>query len=239
MTITFIIHWYSIFTNPFYFIRKGLHVAIKKLAGELKGDVLDFGCGNKPYRSLFTQCRSYTGMDIEKSGHGHENEQIDVFYDGHKFPFPENHFDGVFASEVVEHVFNLEEILSEIKRVLKPGGKFLFTCPFVWPEHEVPYDFARYTSFGIQSLLEKNGFRIVKQHKTGHFFEVVLQQWIFYIFCFLPKKPVFIYYILHQLFILPFILLGLILNVLLPRFMKRKDLFHNNVLLVEKIYTPL
>jgi SAM-dependent methyltransferase len=195
---------------------------------------MDFGCGSKPYFTLFGHCRTYTGIDVEISGHPHRNEKIDVYYDGRKIPFGNDHFEGVFCSEVFEHVFNLDEILPEIRRVMKPGAKMLVTCPFVWPEHETPYDFARYSSYGIRNILERHGFAILQQEKTGHFPEVVLQQLIFYISCFIPKKPVFIYYILHQLLILPFILLGELINLVLPKRMKRTDLFHNNVLLVEK-----
>jgi SAM-dependent methyltransferase len=234
MKIGFLVTWTSIFTNPFYFIRKRIYTSLQKLSKEVNGNLLDFGCGSKPYLQFFSHCDSYTGLDIENPGHLHLDEHVDVYYDGKQIPFPENHFDTVFASEVFEHVFNLEEALSEIRRVLKPGGRLLFTCPFVWPEHEVPNDFARYTSFGIASLVNRQGFRILQQEKTGNFFEVIIQQIQLYIFFFLLKKPKFLYYILHQLFILPLTLFGLLLNGILPRIFKRKDLYHNNVLLVEK-----
>jgi SAM-dependent methyltransferase len=197
--------------------------------------VLDFGCGAKPYAQYFTHTDEYIGLDIEKSGHAHEYEQIDVYYDGKIIPFEENHFDAVFSSEVFEHVFNLEEILPEIRRVLKPGGKLLFTCPFAWPEHEVPYDFARYSSYGIKDIIERNGFKVAEQHKTGHFFEVLMQYLVLYIFYFLPKRPVFLYYFFHQVFILPALIFTLFVSLLLPTKMKRKDLYFNNILLVEKI----
>jgi SAM-dependent methyltransferase len=234
-TNIFITKWFHVFTFPFFLIRKGIKNKIEILAKELNGKVLDFGCGAKPYAPYFTHTDEYIGLDIEKSGHEHSNEQIDVYYDGKIIPFEENHFDAVFSSEVFEHVFNLEEVLPEIRRVLKPGGKLLFTCPFAWPEHEVPYDFARYSSFGIKAVIERNGFKIIEQHKTGHFFEVVMQYFILYVFYFLPKKPAFLYYFFHQIFILPVILFTLLISFLLPKKMKRKDLYFNNVLLVEKV----
>jgi SAM-dependent methyltransferase len=225
----------NIFTNPFYFIRKGIFLSIKRLSKEVNGNLLDFGCGSKPYKEFFVYCDQYIGMDIENSSHPHVNEDIDVFYDGTNIPFPNDNFDSVFASEVFEHIFNLEEVLTEIKRVLKPGGKLLFTCPFVWPEHEIPRDFARYSSYGIASLVKGVGFRIIKQEKTGHFLEVIIQQLQFYFYSIIPKKPAFLYYILYQVFVTPFALLGLFLNAILPRFMKSKDQYHSNILLVEKV----
>jgi SAM-dependent methyltransferase len=231
----FLIKWYDIFRHPFLLIRKGIEKDIAILSKQIKGTVLDFGCGSKPYKKYFTHADNYIGLDIEQSGHSHKNEQIDVFYDGKTIPFANNYFDASFSSEVFEHVFNIDEVLKEIHRVLKPGGTLLLSCPFAWPEHETPYDFARYSSFGIKFVLEKNGFEIIEQKKTGHFFEVIMQYLIFYIFCLLPKKPSFIYYILHQVFIMPLMLLTILISGILPKIMKRKDLYFNNILLVKKM----
>ena len=98
---------------------------------------MDFGCGTKPYRTFF-QVEEYVGVDFENPGHPHDNEQIDIFYDGKNIPLPDGYFDSVLSSEVFEHVFNIDEVLAEINRVMKSDGKLLITCPFAWNEHEVP-----------------------------------------------------------------------------------------------------
>jgi len=152
---------------PAYLTRNRLLRSIKKYAPLLKGRLMDFGCGTKPYRSLFT-VDEYTGLDFENPGHPHLNEQIDVFYDGKHIPFGDETFDAVFSSEVFEHVFNLEEALKELNRVMKTGASILATCPFAICEHEVPNDFARYSSFGLRSLFERYGFEVVHQEKTGN-----------------------------------------------------------------------
>lgn len=167
-------------TYPAYLTRNRLLKTISTLAPLLKGKLLDFGCGSKPYKPLFT-VDEYIGIDFENPGHPHLNEQIDVFYDGKRIPFADGHFDSVFSSEVFEHVFNLEEILLEINRVMKKGGQLLITCPFSICEHEVPNDFARYSSYSIKYLLEKNGFEVVQQFKTGNSIETVSQLRIMYI----------------------------------------------------------
>ncbi len=230
----FIIKWHSIFYQPAYFIRKGLYESVKSLAPLLKGQVLDFGCGAKPYKELFTNATSYIGLDIEVSGHDHANEQVDVYYDGKVIPFDNGSFDNVFATEVFEHIFNIDEVLPEIKRVLKTGGQLLITCPFVCPEHEKPYDYARYTSFGIKHLLEKHGFIVREQIKTGNYFETTAQLKMYFINYMLPKKPSFLYLFLFQLFILPIILCTTFLNFIAPQKLKRDDLYHSNVILAEK-----
>lgn len=228
----FIIKWYHVFTNAFFLIRRRIYTILAKEAKTLSGSVMDFGCGNKPYEALFVHVDKYIGLDIEESGNS-GLKKADVYYDGKNIPFSDNYFDNIFCSEVFEHVFNLEEIIPEMNRVLKPGGKMLITCPFTWPEHEVPYDYARYTSYGIKHLLEKNGFTVERQYKSGHMFEVIMQQFIFYIFCLIPKQKL-VYYILHQLLILPGIIFTLIINKLLFGKLIRKELYHNNVIVVTK-----
>jgi len=154
---------------------------IKKYSLQLNGRMLDFGCGSKPYKSLFTNVSEYIGLDYESEGHAHTNESIDVMYDGKKIPFPDAYFDSVLSSEVFEHIFNLEEIIPEISRVMKKQGKILITCPFVWQEHEIPVDYARYTQFALKYLLEKKGFKILMQDKTGDFTMAIYQMRMVYI----------------------------------------------------------
>src|SRR5882724_916674 len=132
----------GLFINPFYYIRRALFLNIQLFAPRLQGRLLDFGCGRKPYRNLFPHITEYIGIDIEQmTGHDHSLSQVDVFYDGKTIPFGDNSFDAVFCSEVLEHVFTIDDILTELHRVLKKDGTMLLTIPFCWNEHEVPYDF--------------------------------------------------------------------------------------------------
>jgi SAM-dependent methyltransferase len=164
----------SIALNRSFIGRYFIYRAIAKYASQASGRMLDFGCGAKPYRDLF-KIENYVGVDIEVSGHDHQQEEIDVFYDGSRLPFVDASFDFVLSSEVLEHVFNLPEILIEIHRVLVSGGSLLLTVPFAYPEHEVPYDFARYTRFGMKALLERHGFRVEVQEGTTCFASSICQ----------------------------------------------------------------
>ena len=168
-------------SHPMYFIRKGLFNKISLYSPQLSGRLLDFGCGAKPYKDLFTSVSEYIGLDYASEGHSHADENIDVFYDGKTIPFPDNSFDSIFSSEVFEHVFSLQEILPEISRIIKPGGKLLVTCPFAWEEHEIPVDYARYTRFALQDMLEKNGFIVRITDKNGHFVMALHQLFIVYL----------------------------------------------------------
>lgn len=220
-------------THPYFFIRQYLYKALKTKANALTGKLMDFGCGSKPYKELFA-VDEYIGVDFQNEGHPHVNEQIDVFYDGKRLPFEDSYFDSVLCSEVFEHVFNLDEILKEINRVMKTNGKILITCPFVWNEHEVPFDFARYTRFALQDILEKNGFEIVEFDKTGTFISTITQLWVLYFHTVFYKKirrwlPLRLLYKFFFVVIPNFV--GICLCKLLPT---NKSLYLNNVVLAKK-----
>ena len=224
----FLVRPWSILINPFFIIRRGIYQGIQKHASSMKGDVLDFGCGSKPYEHLFLNAKSYVGVDIEKSGHNHENSKIDYFYDGRSLPFKESEFDAVVSFEVLHHLFNLSEITKEIHRVIKPGGNLLITIPFAWDEHEQPFDFARYTSFGITSLIEEAGFHVISVEKTTKYVEAVGQLMIAFVSQHVGPKNLILAAIFQLLVIFPLSLLVLIFKLILPR---RDEMFCNLVVL--------
>lgn len=220
-------------TQPSYLLRRKLLKHIAEFAPQLNGKLLDFGCGSKPYRSLF-ETSEYIGLDFHGEGHSHENEQIDVFYDGHSIPFPSGYFDSVFTSEVFEHVFNLHEIIPEIKRVMKPGGLILVTCPFAIAEHEQPNDYARYSSFALKDIFSKHDFEIMHYEKIGNEFETIMQLWIIYFHMrILAKlnKLIIIRPIIDPIIISLFNGLAIIINKIIP---SKNDLYMNNLILCRK-----
>lgn len=221
----------SILINPFYLIRRGLFREIRSLAPALYGTLLDFGCGQKPYKNLCVNATQYIGVDFQNEGHSHEKEDIDIYYDGHHLPFNNEYFDSVFCSEVLEHVFNLDEVLNEIHRVMKPGGKMLLTVPFAWDEHEAPNDFGRYTSYGIKDIMERHGFEIEQFQKTGNFIKVINQLRILYVHYLLYSKNKYINLLINVIFIAPLTVWALFVSAVLP---KRYTLYFNNVILARK-----
>jgi len=214
----------GVFINPYYFSRKGLYRAVNNYKDHLSGKMLDFGCGNKPYKDT-VNVDEHIGLDIEESGHDGSNYDIDVFWDGKTIPFEDGHFDCVLTSEVLEHIFEPDAALKEIHRVCKVGGKLLLTVPFTWNEHEVPYDYGRYTSFGLKHILDKHGFEIIHHTKTTNFVETVFQLWNTYVFQCILRTPIF-QGIFTPLLIAPVTVFGIIISKILP---KNKTLFLNNV----------
>jgi SAM-dependent methyltransferase len=215
--------------NPFYFARAGLAKSIAYFAHLLKGRLLDIGCGSKPYKKLFV-VDAYVGLDID-SEITRKRNVAEVLYDGKLFPLPSNSFDSALCNQVLEHVFNPDEFLGEIYRVLKPNGKLLLTVPFVWDEHEQPYDYARYSSFGLKSLLEKNGFHVLEHKKISADATIIFQLINAYIFKVIQNWPRLVRLFLTVSLIALFNILGLILGWLLP---KNEDLFLDQIILVEK-----
>jgi SAM-dependent methyltransferase len=222
----------GIIFNPFYFARKNLYSYINKYANNLAGKILDVGCGKKPYKELFNEVTEYIGLDMDNTGHSHENEDIDVFYDGVKFPFENSSFDSVLCNQVLEHVFDPKLFLSEINRVLKLNGFFLLTVPFVWDEHEQPNDFGRYTSFGLKHLLNDAGFSVISFDKSTQGIEAISQLFVLYIYKIFYSKNKALNYLLTFLLIAPINLVTSLLARFLP---KSKDFYIDNVVLLKKV----
>ena len=154
----------GVLVNPFWLCRRELCRALQRLAPELKGDVLDFGCGSGPYRDLLSNASTYTGLEYD-TPENRENKRADIFYDGETIPLEDSSMDGVLSTQTLEHVPNPERVVEEWHRILRRGGRLLVTMPFMWPEHEMPYDFQRYTARGLCRLFEKKGFAVLSQKR--------------------------------------------------------------------------
>lgn len=158
--------WYHIFINPYFIARYHLAKEIRKFSKKIKNKkILDIGCGDKPYGVFFKE-NEYIGIDIKGGGHNEENKKVDRFYDGKLVPFENEKFDLVICTQVLEHAEDPNKLINESYRVLKLGGKLFLTMPFVWNEHEEPYDFNRFTKYQHQKVLNNNDFKIENLNKT-------------------------------------------------------------------------
>lgn len=135
-----------------------LNLARERVLGSLRDTlpedapsaILVVGCGQQ--RNWLEQWAGerairmvYTDVDI--------NADVDLFCDGHELPFADGVFDAVITSAVLEHVLDPNRVVSEICRVLAPGGLLYSEIPFMQQVHEGAFDFTRYTLSGHRRLL--------------------------------------------------------------------------------------
>lgn len=114
--------------------------------------VLDVGSGNCNIKDFLAADNYVVRLDYPSTS-SHYSLLPDVYADGCTLPFKNDTFDCVILLEVLEHIDKPSVALSEIQRVLKGGGKLLLSVPFCYPIHDVPYDYFRYSKYGIQYLL--------------------------------------------------------------------------------------
>jgi SAM-dependent methyltransferase len=119
--------------------------------------ILDAGAGDAPYRELFRHAR-YESADFQKVNKQYASSTY--VCDLVNIPVENERFDFVLLNQVLEHLPEPKQVLRELNRVLKPGGKLFCTAPLFYEEHEKPYDFYRYTQFAYKYLLSESGFTI-------------------------------------------------------------------------------
>lgn len=131
-----------------------------------KGKLLDIGCGNKPYEKIIGSnplVNQYIGCDIVQSS----LNKVDIICEATQIPLNDAEVDTILCTQTLEHVFDHKGVILECKRLLKKDGMVIITVPMYWPLHEVPYDFFRFTRYGLENLLTTNGFKVVHMKENG------------------------------------------------------------------------
>jgi SAM-dependent methyltransferase len=137
----------------------GVHLierSISLLASELRGELLDVGCGAAPYAAYFPHVSSKRNCDYNAA-----RGTVDFVSSAVALPVKDASFDSILCTEVLEHVPDPHATWGEFHRVLRPGGKVLLSTPMYWPSHEQPFDFYRYPEHGLRYCAERNGFEIL------------------------------------------------------------------------------
>jgi len=150
----------------FFLLRNNLHtftIFRDLVVSEKKNKILDVGCGFKPWLDMFDKSQvEYIGVDFDK-----EKSSADFVASADKLPFPDNDFDALIFSEVLEHADNLPGVLGEMRRVARPGALVYISSPFVFPEHGIPYDFQRLTRYFYQRAFEKDEIIVLKESNSS------------------------------------------------------------------------
>ncbi len=159
----------------------------EKFAKLVKKDeyVLDAGAGVAPYRHLFSFA-NYETADFEKLDKIHQPSTY--ICDLKSIPVEDERFHYIVFNQTMEHLPDPIAVLKEFRRILKPEGKIICTCPLFYEEHEQPYDFYRYTQFAHRYLFEEAAMEIESiEWMEGYFGTVGYQMECVYKY--LPVKP--------------------------------------------------
>ena len=121
--------------------------------------VLDAGAGFGRYKKELSFTR-YESTDFEDIFHEPSKKMHDFICSLDDIPKPENSYDAIVNTQVLEHVEFPQKVIHEFFRVLKPGGKLFLTAPQISPVHCAPYNFYFFTRYGFESMFKQAGFRI-------------------------------------------------------------------------------
>lgn len=144
-----------------YHMNTRFHPFIKDFARSARGDVLDIGCGKKPHRQWFSDIDSYTGLDIDDVG------QADVCGTATRLPFHDDTFNSILSTQVLEHVPDPFAFFSEVNRVLKSGGRTFISTNQMYPLHETPHDYYRFTRYGLEYLAKRANLTVEHTLEVG------------------------------------------------------------------------
>lgn len=158
-----------------WLIVKKCNDSIQKQVRNLSGVVYDLGCGRRPYeKDILAKADKYVGVDWSETFH---DLRADIVSDLNKqLPIDDRVADAVVSFQVLEHLSEPQLMLNESFRILKPNGIIFLTVPFQWWLHEQPYDYFRFTPYGLEYLFNKAGFTdLIIEPQSGFFTMLILK----------------------------------------------------------------
>jgi len=134
-----------------------------------KGILVDLGCGTAPYKEFFLQyAEKYIGVDWTNTLH---NSKADIVSNlNEKIELSDSYADTIVSLSVMEHLCEPQIFLNESYRILKEDGVMILQVPFQWWVHEAPYDYFRFTPYGLKYIFGKAGFQDIHIQPQAGFF---------------------------------------------------------------------
>jgi SAM-dependent methyltransferase len=144
-----------------------MQFAAKKIKSENK--LLDAGAGSCPYKKHFAHTK-YESTDFDDIFDKSSKNKHDFICSLDKIPKPNNSYNAIISTEVLEHVEYPQKVINEFYRVLKSRGQLFLTTPEAWGVHGEPYHFFNFTKYGLKSLFINAGFKIIFIKPRGGIF---------------------------------------------------------------------
>jgi len=158
-------------TNITYLNNIQLQKSIKKSIRYIGGKCVDIGSGNSPYKSyILDKVDEYITVDNGKI-HQHmfqTSKEKFVDADIKQLPFESDSIDTIILTQVLEHIDEPFVALKEIKRVLKKDGILILSVPFIYHAHATPYDYFRFSEYGLRKICTDHNFEILEFHHQGY-----------------------------------------------------------------------
>ena len=146
----------------------------------LRGRLIDIGCGTKPYKTLLAPyVTEHVGLD--RTDPFNQLAEVDLVGTAYEIPVPENSFDSALSTAAFEHLAEPQAALSECHRVLKTGGIAVYTVPFIWHLHAEPWDYFRFSKYGLKHLFEKANFEVLEITPMAGFWTTAATMFAYYI----------------------------------------------------------
>ena len=146
--------------HPQWFAIRGQGKQLREVCSGVEGVVVDIGCARGAVRERLGTGAHYYGMDYYDTATHWYHTTPDVFGDAQSLPFRSGSVDRVFLMEVLEHLPDPDSCMQEIFRILRKNGTLVLTTPFLYPIHDAPLDFRRWTAHGLEYLASRQGFRL-------------------------------------------------------------------------------
>ena len=154
--------------HPQWFALKDERPNLEASCAQLHGTVLDVGCAEGKPKAFLPSGASYIGLDYYSTATDWYKTRPDVFGDAQALPFADNSIDHALLLDVIEHIPEPDRSLAELYRILKPGGSLTLQVPFLYPLHDDPLDFHRWTRHGLRRAAARHGFSVNDEIAIGH-----------------------------------------------------------------------
>lgn len=162
-----------VYPGSWFIIAVYIDLYVNIIQKHAHGKLLDLGAGMVPFYGIYKD-QVAENVCIDWANSLHSNPHLDIVADlNQPFPIPDDSFDSILCSDVLEHIADPFAFMRETARVLKPGGDLMLMVPFFYWLHETPHDYYRYTEFALRKMCADNQLEVVELRAYGGYLEVL------------------------------------------------------------------